>query len=185
MSTQSRIYSSLFGVLLLSSFMISNAFGQTLTLSPDPLNLEPGAIASMTVTLSEPAPAGGLDLALSASPGVAVTVPAMVVVLDGSTTVVFSIMAGALEGTEQVTVFAPGFVSDSATVVVGNPAVETSCRKIIGDATHAARTYLKALDTVKRLCKQNDPACTTALSEANLALNALIEAQRLVVTNCH
>src|SRR5262249_48956097 len=97
-----------------------------------------------------------------------------------------SVSANGIAGLELVTVSADGFVGDMATVVVGNPTGGgVACKNATADASHAARTYIKALDAVDRLCVKIHPECATALSQADGALDILVQAHGVVMTECH
>src|SRR5262245_60017456 len=83
-----RIARSLLVFLTTASFFASGALVQTLTLSPDPLNLLPGASGNLTLTYSQAAPAGGLNVTVIVVPGVSISpLPAFLTIPEGSTAI--------------------------------------------------------------------------------------------------
>ncbi|MBI2398284.1 MAG: hypothetical protein HYV17_10850 [Xanthomonadales bacterium] len=83
----------------------------------------PGETRNIALTLSEPAPAGGLLIALqSSAPGIA-SVPATVAAAEGATTVTAAISAVA-QGVSSITAAAPGYESGVLPVAVDTIAIQ-------------------------------------------------------------
>ena len=100
------------------------AGSSTITVTTPSINLTvPSAVGltrsvSGVVTLSAPAPPGGVTIALTASPANVVTLsPTSVLIAAGNTTGSFSV-TGASEGMATIAGSAPGYFSGSATVLV-------------------------------------------------------------------
>jgi hypothetical protein len=105
------------------------------TVRPVSLNLPSGALVapslsrSIPITLSDPAPAGGLVVTLASSNSAAVTVPASITVPEGQTSANFT-LAGVAVGTATVSATATGYQSaslpvtvEAVTIGIGNPPV--------------------------------------------------------------
>lgn len=91
----------------------------TLSITPATSTMIPSSSSIYTVQLSEPAPVGGLTVALNSSNPSVVTVPASEFIFGGSTSGTFTAQANSL-GTSTLTASASasGFVSATATVQV-------------------------------------------------------------------
>ena len=172
-------------LVVLSLVITLTAYAETITLSPDPLNLETNTSGNLTVTLSTPAPVGGLTFAVAVAPGLSVSVPLMVTVPADQTFVQIQVIAGSEPGTEQVSVIGSfGFVGDSVTVNVESPVLETTCNKATQDAAHAARAYVKAVRTVGRICTKIQSECMMAVSQADSALNTVVLSHDIIAAAC-
>jgi trimeric autotransporter adhesin len=110
-------------VLTVTSSSLTTATLSSLAL--DPASVREGSTSTGTVTLSGPAPPGGVVVALSSGNAVA-TVPAQVTIVGGATTATFTITTGATAGTSSsvITASADG-VSRTAILTVhsNNPTV--------------------------------------------------------------
>ena len=92
--------------------------GAAITLASG-VTVAPGSNATLNVTLSQPAPAGGVTVALSASPAGTITVPSTVSVGPGKTAPdTQPQVTGVALGSAQVTATAPGYAPDTETVTV-------------------------------------------------------------------
>jgi len=107
----------------------------TVTVRPTSLNLPAGALVapgltrSVPLTLSDPAPAGGLVVQLVSSAPATVSVPASLNVPEGQTNINFT-LTGVAAGTATVTASASGYQAaslpvtvEAVTISVGSPAV--------------------------------------------------------------
>lgn len=91
-----------------------------LSLTLDSANLGLTRTMNGSVSLSAPATAGGVVVALTtATPGVALLTPSTVTIGAGSTTAAFTI-AGVADGSTNITATAPGYTAASASVSVVN-----------------------------------------------------------------
>lgn len=79
--------------------------------------LTPGLVRNVGVTLSDPAPAGGLEVAVASSNAAAVTAPAAVTVAAGQTSANIA-LTGVADGTATVTVTAAGYQTATIPVTV-------------------------------------------------------------------
>lgn len=84
---------------------------------PTSARLTPGLVRNVAVTLSDAAPAGGLELTIATSNAAAVTAPATVTVAAGQTTANIA-LTGAGDGYSTVTVTASGYQSATIPVTV-------------------------------------------------------------------
>lgn len=89
------------------------------TVNPSPVY--GGSGASLVVTLSSPAPVGGVAVNLSSSNMVAFPVPATTTVLAGQTSVTVGILAGNVTDAQSVTVTASNTTNSQQTTVTVNP----------------------------------------------------------------
>ena len=99
--------------------------GATLSLSPATLTLVGGTPQNLTLTLSAPAPVGGLVVNLASSAAGVVTIPATATIAAGATTATFAV-TGASAGTTTITAstVAPNVPNATASVTVqGNGAL--------------------------------------------------------------
>jgi cyclophilin family peptidyl-prolyl cis-trans isomerase len=92
---------------------------KTLTVTIDKSSIMETGSATGTITLSQPAPTGGLVVYLSSSSTADATVPASVTIAAGSTTATFTITGmqdGTVDGTQSVTITAtaPDYASGTA-----------------------------------------------------------------------
>ena len=107
----------------------------TVTVRPTSLNFPTGALVapgltrSVPLTLSDPAPAGGLVVQLASSAPSTVSVPASLSVPEGQTNINFT-LTGVAAGTATVTASASGYqaaslpvTAQAVTISVGSPAV--------------------------------------------------------------
>ncbi len=91
----------------------------TMTVSPDSPLLAVNRSFNATVTLVQPAGAGGVTVSLSAAPGGVVTIsPASQTIAAGQTSAVFSLTAGGSGGSVVLTASAPGYVNATAPLAV-------------------------------------------------------------------
>ncbi len=88
-----------------------------LSISPATATLAPGQTGTYSLQLSEPAPVGGVTVALSSSHSAVVAVPASAFVNGGFSSVSFNAAAHAI-GISTLTASASGYVSATATVQV-------------------------------------------------------------------
>lgn len=96
-----------------ASVQVRNAF-----LSFSPLGIvQPGTTRSLTITLSEPAPAGGVTIFLSSSQSSVISVPPQANVAAGGTSVTVNVVAGN-EGSANLSATAPGYEPASVGLVV-------------------------------------------------------------------
>jgi trimeric autotransporter adhesin len=91
----------------------------------------PGLTRSVPLTLSDPAPAGGLVVTLASSDTAKATVPATIAIPEGQTTANFTI-SGLVVGTTTINATAPSYQAaslpvsvDAITIKVGNPQVSS------------------------------------------------------------
>jgi hypothetical protein len=89
------------------------------TLSPNPLTMA-GPSATLTVTLSSPAPAGGISFTVSSSNTAVATVPSGVFMQENSTTVGLRVNNMGV-GSAVVRLMAAGFPDATATIIVPAP----------------------------------------------------------------
>lgn len=97
---------------------ITTTANKTITLTPNPLALDASSAGTMTLTLGQEAPTGGLTVNLTSSDTTIVTVPATVTVAANTTAVSFTVTSLAKAGSPTVTAAATGFTSGTATVNV-------------------------------------------------------------------
>ena len=90
-----------------------------ITLSPDPLNLTLCAPGTLTITLSGPAPPGGVWVDLTSSDTTVISVQLLVMVPPNSSDVNFTVTPVGM-GSTTVTASAPGFTSAAAVVYVSS-----------------------------------------------------------------
>jgi len=110
-------------MLCLASFSLASSTLQAVSLNPN--SVLGGASSTGTVTLSGPAPTGGMPITLSSNLNVA-TVPPSVTVAAGQTTATFPIGSSAVEAVTTVTIFCKsGGVTQQAQLLV-NPLLVTS-----------------------------------------------------------
>jgi hypothetical protein len=103
----------------------------TLTLTPGTLNVAQSATQNATVTLSAPAPAGGLTLNVTSSDTAIFTVPATVTVPVGQLSVPIPVTGVAIGANQTLTVGAPGVTPTASTVnVVPAPAINVGNQTI-------------------------------------------------------
>ena len=76
------------------------------SVSIDPATVASGGSATGTVTLSAPAPAGGIEVALSSSDDTTASVPEAVTVPEGTDHATFTVQAGSVATTKSVTITA-------------------------------------------------------------------------------
>lgn len=119
MIKQSKAVSVLLVGMLFLGLMVADAFGYSVTLSPDPLFIDVNSVGIMTVTLSEPAPVGGSFVNLSTSDFI-VTVPVSVNIADGLTAAMFDVTSIGIVGEITVTAML-GPYSDTAIVMINEP----------------------------------------------------------------
>ncbi len=155
---------------------------QTLALAPDPLNMPTNSAAEMTVSLGNPAAAGGEVVSLTVS-GVQLTVPGIVTVPAGSTSASFSVVSGSAAGSGTVTA-TTGTISKSAVVNIAAPTIQLPCGERTKDAVNAAMSYAQESRAVKRSCKTAGNACDEALADLAVAFAILSTAHVNVVTDC-
>jgi hypothetical protein len=79
---------------------------------------ERGASVNATIVLSGPAPVGGASVALSTSNAALATVPAEVVVPEGTTTVAFTIVTAQTDRSESITITGIYGSTQSATLTI-------------------------------------------------------------------
>jgi len=91
----------------------------SITLAPATLTLFTGATGTFDLTLSEPAPAGGLTVTLTSDTPAVAMVPASVTVPEGTDTVSFDVTAVSA-GVATISAAAAGFTDASATVDVSD-----------------------------------------------------------------
>lgn len=105
--------------------VIINVTGRTMSLALNPTTVVGGAQNSTgTVTISTPAPAGGLTVALASSNTAAATVPATVLIPAGSTTANFTVTTTAVANSGPVTITATlGALTANAVLNVNTPGV--------------------------------------------------------------
>lgn len=84
---------------------------------PAAARLTPGLVRNVAVTLSDAAPAGGLEVAIASSNAAAVTAPATVTVAAGQTSANIA-LTGVADGTSTVTVTAAGYQTATIPVTV-------------------------------------------------------------------
>jgi len=89
------------------------------TLSPATISFPSGSSQNLSLTVSGPAPPGGLTVNLSSSNGANASVPSTVVIGPGATSVQVPV-AGLVPGTSVITASAAGITSGSATVTITN-----------------------------------------------------------------
>ena len=77
-----------------------------------------GSTVNATIVLSGPAPAGGASIALSTSNALLASVPAEVVVPEGSTTVAFTIATGETGSSATITITGIYGTTQSATLTI-------------------------------------------------------------------
>jgi uncharacterized protein (TIGR03437 family) len=93
--------------------------GQLQSLTISPTQAPAGSSATGTITLSGPAPFGGLIVTLRSSNALAATVPQTVTVGQGNTSATFTITIGVAASAQQVTITATaGSISETATLIV-------------------------------------------------------------------
>lgn len=90
----------------------------SLALTPAIVNLAAGGSAVITVTSSQPAGPGGIEVALASSGSAAVSVPASITIAEAATTATFTATAGAVEGIATISAAAAGYASDTTHVNV-------------------------------------------------------------------
>jgi hypothetical protein len=92
----------------------------TISISPTALTLDRGTSGTLHITISSPAPTGGLAIALASSAPAVVSVPASIVVPENATSVDLTVNALAV-GTTTITASRAGMGSAGATVQVNGP----------------------------------------------------------------
>src|SRR5271165_4453247 len=100
------------------TFVIVNVVAASITVGTDSAIFGPARTTNGTITLSSPAPAGGLPVTLSATPpGIVDVEPPVVLIQGGSATGAFAVTGLALGGA-LITASAPGFTSGFAGVSI-------------------------------------------------------------------
>ncbi len=90
------------------------------SLTPPTSSIGTASSVTLTLSLDIPAGAGGEVVALSASPGTSVTVPATVNVAEGDLSASFDVVATDVEGSETITATLNGTATATVDVVAGN-----------------------------------------------------------------
>lgn len=119
-----------------SSTSIVTVRGVSLDL-PSAIVVPPGGSQPVSVTLSDPAPAGGLSVTLASSNPPVASVPASITVPAGATTASFTVSGGAA-GSATLTASAAGYESATAAVTVDTLAIgfEAASLSVPVDMTH-------------------------------------------------
>jgi Putative Ig domain/Galactose oxidase, central domain/Kelch motif len=111
----------------------------TMTVSPDSPLLAINRSFNATVTLVQPAGAGGVTVGLSASPGGLVTIsPASQTIAAGQTTTVFSLTAGATSGSLLLTATAIGYINATAPLAVTGNLISFGTIPVLGPGQSAS-----------------------------------------------
>ncbi|HBP90450.1 MAG TPA: hypothetical protein DD706_22500 [Nitrospiraceae bacterium] len=181
--------SSPFSMLILSMVFLlgcmhSEVYAQTISLSPDPLNLLTNSSGEMSVTLDAPAAPGGVLVNLTLVGASFVTAPFSIIIPEGVSTQNFSINAGASPETVDIFANTTGFVGDSATINVTDGTPENNCKMEATTVKKAAETYAKTAKKLRRLCKNQDFTCETVLAQATSELDQLNSSHANLLLAC-
>lgn len=161
---------------------ITREAAQTLTLSPDPLNLTPNSSGEITITLGNPAPVGGETVALLAT-GISVVIPSEAVILEGATTTNFTVTSGTQIGSAIVSATLGTFES-MTTVNVGEDSPQVNCKTATRTAAQTAKKYKKATKVVRKSCKASEVACQGALDDLETIFNQLNLDHSEIISSC-
>ncbi len=111
----------------------------TMSVAPDSPLLAINRSFNATVTLVQPAGAGGVTVGLSASPGGLVTIsPASQTIAAGQTTAVFSLTAGATSGSLLLTATATGYINATAPLAVTGNLISFGTIPVLGPGQSAS-----------------------------------------------
>ena len=97
----------------------------TASLTPNPISLFSGRTDPMTITLSQPAPVGGLTVNLTSSDPTKFTVPATTIIPQGNASVVFNLTGIAAGNGNTISASSPQISTATAVVNVAPPPVIT------------------------------------------------------------
>ena len=92
----------------------------TITLTPDPLNLLTSAVGTLTITLANPAGSGGHVVNLMSSNSAVASVPPSATVPENATSVMVDVTTGTTAGSAIITASAPDVTGDTSTVNVAS-----------------------------------------------------------------
>jgi hypothetical protein len=111
----------------------------TMTVSPDSPLLAVNRSFNATVTLVQPAGAGGVTVSLSAAPTGIVTIsPASQMIAAGQTTAVFTLTAGSSGGSTVLTATAPGYVNATAPLTITTNLISFGTIPVLGPGQSAS-----------------------------------------------
>ncbi|MCK6371669.1 MAG: PKD domain-containing protein, partial [Gammaproteobacteria bacterium] len=120
----------------------------TIALTPSPLALKSYQNGTLTLTLGQPAPAGGLTIGLISDDTAVASVPASATVPEGATTTAaVPVTVGSTAGSAKITASAAGWLSAEADVAVTNRSMSVAIPSTligIGRSTTATITLAEA-----------------------------------------
>jgi len=166
----------------MASSQVSIGTGRSVTVSPPDVAIPAFGSATLTATLSSPAPAGGVALSVEATPAGALQTPSVVTVPVGLTSVNFTVTAVVSTGVVTVSV-SDGQASGAALVTIGT-VTPNQCQIAVNNALAAADFYKSKLQLIPALCVQASNACTAQVADADAALSQLSKLERTVKNSC-